>query len=110
MQYIKIKEAIEEQILQGMLSAGQKLPSERQLADSFHTTRVTLREALSILESDGLIYREDRRGWFISPPRLQVPLSAAYTFCTLVGEQERQPEILALKREKDSPTSRRVKS
>ncbi|CAM3904607.1 Putative transcriptional regulator of 2-aminoethylphosphonate degradation operons [Vibrio aerogenes CECT 7868] len=100
MQYIKIKETIEEQILQGTLSAGQKLPSERQLAESFHTTRVTLREALSLLESDGLIYREDRRGWFISPPRLRVPISSASTFRALATAQERQPDIHLLKREK----------
>lgn len=59
MQYIEIKESIVEQIASGVLLAGQKLPSERQLAESFNTTRVTLREALSILETNGLIYRED---------------------------------------------------
>ncbi len=75
MQYIEIKESIVEQIESGVLQAGQKLPSERQLAESFNTTRVTLREALSILETNGLIYREDRRGWFIAFPRIQIPVN-----------------------------------
>ncbi len=67
MQYVKIKDAIVEQIDAGMLMPRQKLPAERKLAESFDTTRVTLREALSLLEAEGKIYREDRRGWFISP-------------------------------------------
>jgi DNA-binding GntR family transcriptional regulator len=75
MQYVKIKQAIAEQIEQGELSAGQKLPSERKLAGAFDTTRVTLREALSLLEAEGHIYREDRRGWFIAPVALRYDLS-----------------------------------
>jgi len=75
MQYIEIKESIVEQIEQGLLHPGQKLPSERQLSESFNTTRITLREALSLLEVDGLIYREDRRGWFIASRRLKVPIN-----------------------------------
>jgi DNA-binding GntR family transcriptional regulator len=47
-----------------------RLPSERALSEHFSTTRITLREALSQLEAEGLIYREVRRGWFISPPRM----------------------------------------
>ncbi|MFD2177518.1 GntR family transcriptional regulator [Veronia pacifica] len=66
MQYIKIRDAIAEQVSSGALAAGHKLPSERKLAETFATTRVTLREALSLLEADGVIYREERRGWFIS--------------------------------------------
>ncbi|MCE0495602.1 GntR family transcriptional regulator [Vibrio salinus] len=75
MQYIEIKDSIVEQIGSGVLKAGQKLPSERQLSESFGTTRVTLREALSILEANGMIFREDRRGWFIASPRVCVPVN-----------------------------------
>lgn len=69
MQYLAIKDAIEEQIESGMLKAGHKLPSERVLAEAFSTTRITLREALNHLALSGKIYREERRGWFISAAR-----------------------------------------
>jgi DNA-binding GntR family transcriptional regulator len=89
MQYIEIKESIVEQIASGVLLAGQKLPSERQLAESFNTTRVTLREALSILETNGLIYREDRRGWFIAFPRIQIPASVLDDIANFIPEDRR---------------------
>ena len=97
-QYVKINQVIAEQIDQGMLAPGQKLPSERKLAESFDTTRVTLREALSLLEADGLIYREDRRGWFISYPRLRYDLNLRSDFVELAAEQQRQPSTSILEK------------
>lgn len=65
-----IYQSLREQIERGLLARGSKLPSERQLSELFSTTRITLREALGQLEDQGLIYREERRGWFVSPQRL----------------------------------------
>ncbi|WED23545.1 phosphonate utilization transcriptional regulator PhnR [Vibrio sp. JC009] len=92
MQYVKIKDAIVEQIESGMLIPGQKLPAERKLAEAFDTTRVTLREALSLLETEGRIYREDRRGWFISPEPLRYDPSLRQNFHNLALSQGRKPE------------------
>lgn len=89
MQYLNIKETILEQIDAGLLVASQKLPSERKLAETFDTTRITLREALSLLESEGRIYREDRRGWFISPEPLKYDPSTNINFVTLTTNQQR---------------------
>ena len=92
MQYVKIKDAIVEQIESGLLMPKQKLPSERQLAESFSTTRVTLREALSLLEAEGRVYREDRRGWFISPEPLLYDPNQALDFTSMALQQQRKPE------------------
>jgi phosphonate utilization transcriptional regulator PhnR len=91
-QYVKIKDAIVEQIEAGMLAPKQKLPAERKLAESFDTTRVTLREALSLLEAEGKIYREDRRGWFISPPPLCYDPTQTLNFTNMALAQHRQPK------------------
>ncbi|WP_105901383.1 UTRA domain-containing protein [Vibrio gangliei] len=93
MQYVKIKQAIEEQIESGLLTPKQKLPSERALAESFDTTRVTLREALAVLESEGTIYREDRRGWFIAPVPLAYDPARAFDFLVLAQSQQREAKI-----------------
>jgi len=98
-QYVKIKDAIVEQIASGMLSPRQKLPAERKLAESFNTTRVTLREALSLLEAEGKIYREDRRGWFISPEPLKYDPTQTLNFTNMALAQNRLPktELVAAK-------------
>lgn len=90
MQYLKIQQAIMEHIQSGQLKPRQKLPSERQLAHTFNTTRITLREALTLLEAEGKIYREDRRGWFISPSALSYSLVDLCSLEQLTQQQARQ--------------------
>ncbi|MGL6260099.1 phosphonate utilization transcriptional regulator PhnR [Vibrio sp. WXL103] len=96
MQYVKIKDVIVEQIESGMLAPRQKLPAERKLAESFDTTRVTLREALSLLESEGRIYREDRRGWFISPEPMVYDPTQTLNFMNMALAQGRKPSTKLL--------------
>ena len=68
-QYLQIQAQLTGEIVQGRADA--KLASERELAARFDCTRVTLREALQQLEAEGLIYRENRRGWFVTPQRIR---------------------------------------
>jgi DNA-binding GntR family transcriptional regulator len=91
--------SLQEQIGHGLLSPGGQLPSERKLSELFDTTRITLREALGQLESLGMIYREDRRGWFVSPPRLLYNPLVRSHFHAMVSEQGRLPatEVLSAK-------------
>lgn len=44
----------------GMVSMGERLPAERELADCLNVSRVTLREAIKALQDAGLV--ESRRG------------------------------------------------
>lgn len=89
--------SLQEQISHGLLPPGGQLPSERKLSELFDTTRITLREALGQLESLGIIYREDRRGWFVSPPRLLYNPLVRSHFHAMVDEQGRSPatEVLS---------------
>lgn len=91
-QYQIIRSALSEQIETGALAAGAKLPAERQLSEMFGTTRITLREALSSLEADGMVYREDRRGWFVAHERIEYDPTINSNFHTMVAKQRRVPE------------------
>ncbi|HSC85229.1 MAG TPA: UTRA domain-containing protein [Pseudomonas sp.] len=88
--------ALLEQIEHGLLPPGSKLPAERKLSELFETTRITLREALGQLEAEGLIYREERRGWFVSPLRLNYNPLVRSHFHAMVREQGRQPSTEVL--------------
>jgi GntR family transcriptional repressor for pyruvate dehydrogenase complex len=53
--YERIVEQIEEAMLRGDLKIGERLPSERELMRSFQVSRSTVREALRVLQSNGVL-------------------------------------------------------
>ncbi len=66
--------------IQYMLNAqnylpGDKLPSERVLAEAFHVQRLTIREALNELIQEGVIISEERKGYFLAKPRIIKPVN-----------------------------------
>ncbi|MBO8192666.1 FadR family transcriptional regulator [Streptomyces oryzae] len=53
--YQRVAEQIEDRILAGELPPGSRLPAERELVRQFDVGRSTIREALRVLQSSGLI-------------------------------------------------------
>lgn len=53
--YLKIADQIASLIRKGELKKGQRLPSERDLADMFGVSRPTIREAMIALELSGMV-------------------------------------------------------
>ena len=53
--YQRIVEQIEDALARGELKPGQRLPSERTLVAQFGASRSTVREALRVLESNGVV-------------------------------------------------------
>lgn len=53
--YERIVEQVEAAVASGELAPGQRLPSERELVTQFGTSRATVREALRVLESNGVV-------------------------------------------------------
>lgn len=87
--YIRFRDHFAVMIEAGTLAPGTKLPPERTLAEEFSITRVTVRQALIRMEAEGLIFREDRRGWFVSPPRVRYDPTANTSFTESITEQGR---------------------
>ncbi|MDR1625241.1 MAG: GntR family transcriptional regulator [Spirochaetia bacterium] len=55
---------IKNKILNWQLKAGHYL-TDKEIAEELHISRTPIREALSFLEYEGYLFREDRRGWRI---------------------------------------------
>lgn len=64
--YPRIAGVIRKKIENGEYPLGSKMPSERELAKEFYVNRLTVRRALAILESEGLIQRKQGAGTFAS--------------------------------------------
>ena len=57
---------IEGLILRGILRPGERLPSERELADRLGVSRPSLREAIAALQSSGLLIARANSGIFVA--------------------------------------------
>lgn len=52
------------------LQTHDPIPGERALAERFGTSRVSIRQALALLQDDGIIYTVHGAGSFVAPPRV----------------------------------------
>ncbi len=50
-------------------AVGDRLPSEAELGKEFEVSRITVQQALTLTERDGLVKRERRRGTCYLDPR-----------------------------------------
>ncbi|WP_263263172.1 UTRA domain-containing protein [Pseudomonas sp. RIT-PI-S] len=95
-QYLRIHDALATDLAGGRLLAGERFPTERELAERFGCTRVTLRQALQRLEAEGVIYRGHRRGWFVSPAPIRYDPTRVTGFMEYVSAQGREPRTECL--------------
>ncbi|MGE7368435.1 FadR/GntR family transcriptional regulator [Neorhizobium sp. NPDC001467] len=61
----RILVSLREDFLSGQLAIGNKLPTETQLADSFHVSRTVVREAIATLAAEGLVETRQGAGIFV---------------------------------------------
>ena len=73
--YRRLADSIAAEIEAGKYKVGERLPTERELAEAFGVSRPTLREGLIALEMLGMI--EARHGLGIYVTRAQMPVTAA---------------------------------
>lgn len=65
------KAYIKQRILDGDF-AGDRIPAETDLAAELGVSRTTIRDALSRLENEGVVYRRQGSGTFVNEPGLQI--------------------------------------
>lgn len=68
--YIQIRRYLRDDIQNQVLAPGQKLPSEDELASRFGVSRMTVRQGISDLIDEGLLYRRHGVGTFVAQPHL----------------------------------------
>jgi DNA-binding FadR family transcriptional regulator len=68
--YKAVSAEIERSILDGALKPGMPLPTEQALAEHFGVHRSTIREAIRLVEQEGLLQRREGRRLFVTLPGL----------------------------------------
>jgi GntR family transcriptional regulator len=86
--YLWLATLLRDQIEAGHLSAHGLVPSERALSERYGVSRMTARHALETLTLEGYLYRNPRRGTFVSEPRLRFSVGS---FTRNMTQAERTP-------------------
>jgi len=88
--YLKIASGFEAEIRSGRLKAGQKIESERVLAEKLGVSRMTARQALRHLSAKGLIETRTGQGTFVGNTRIEQRLETLTGFTEEMTRQGRQ--------------------
>jgi GntR family transcriptional repressor for pyruvate dehydrogenase complex len=73
----RVADALRQRIGSGALAISDQLPSENAMAEEFGVSRAVVREAVSRLKSEGLLYARQGKGIFVAPTALIRPLRIA---------------------------------
>jgi GntR family transcriptional regulator len=68
--YFQLKEIMRERIRSGEWKPGELIPSERELSEKYGISRMTARQAITDLVNEGLFYREQGKGTFVSQRKI----------------------------------------
>jgi len=89
--YFQLKELLREKIASGEWTPGDMVPSERELSEQYHISRMTARQALSELATEGLLRREQGRGTFVARPKIEHGLTRLTGFTEDIRARGMQP-------------------
>ncbi|MGH2405656.1 MAG: GntR family transcriptional regulator [bacterium] len=114
--YLQIADRLRSQIEVGALKPGERLPPERALSETVGVNRMTLRQALSTLETEGHLDRRQGAGTFVARPKIErhagrlVPFSRGmrrrgYRPGARLVAFEKQPVTVAVARNLHLPVS-----
>ena len=69
--YFQIGDILLRKIAAGKVRPHQQIPTEEELTAIFEVSRMTVRQAISKLVNDGLLYRRRGRGTFVAEPKIE---------------------------------------
>jgi GntR family transcriptional regulator len=89
--YLQLKDSLVESIKSGKYRPHQRLPSERELSDTYRVSRMTVRQALLDLAREGAIYTRVGKGTFVAEPKIEQRLSGVTGFTQEVRSRGGRP-------------------
>jgi GntR family phosphonate transport system transcriptional regulator len=87
----QVADGIERGIANGSFAAGERLPGEMEIAETYRVNRHTVRRALATLAERGLVRAERGSGTYVEVQRIAYPLRSRTRFSEIVGAGGREP-------------------
>lgn len=78
--YYQLEQYIKNLIETGGLQPGDAIPSERELGEKFEISRMTVRQAITNLANERILYRVKGKGTFVMEPKLEQSLQGLTSF------------------------------
>jgi GntR family transcriptional regulator, phosphonate transport system regulatory protein len=100
----QVADGIERGIADGTFAAGERLPGENEIAETYRVNRHTVRRALATLAERGFVRAERGSGTYVEAPRLAYPLRSRTRFSEIVGAGGREPRGQLLAASNESAT------
>ena len=100
----QVADGIERGIADGRFAAGEKLPGEMEIAETYRVNRHTVRRALATLAERGMVRAERGSGTYVEAPRLAYPLRSRTRFSEIVGAGGQEPRGQLIDASEDSAT------
>lgn len=97
--YYQLKEILQEMIENEELKPGDMIPAERELCEIQGVSRMTVNKAIMYLVNEGIIYREQGKGTFVSAPKEKQQISKLKGFTEEMEDKgfKSQTKILSFK-------------
>ncbi|WP_328585902.1 GntR family transcriptional regulator [Rossellomorea aquimaris] len=102
--YYQIEEHIKGMIDSGVLKPGDVLPSERELAEQFTISRMTVRQAITNLVNKNFLYRKKGSGTYVSQHKFEQSLHGLTSFSEDMRRRGLEPGNKLIHFELSSPT------
>lgn len=107
--YKQLKEIIKRNIDNGTYARGQKIPTEIELQDIYHISRITIRKALQELTDEKILERRRGKGTFVSDVKLERSITKRMSFTETCEAQGFVPGGRILKNIIEEPTEQEKK-
>lgn len=104
--YKQLEEKIRKEIDAGERAAGSRLPTENELSESYHVSRVTVRKALAVLSESGYLERKSGKGTFVAEKKLQRNITEVISFSDMCRMKNAIPGAKTIKTALEDPSER----
>ena len=103
--YVRIHNQIRQDIAANKWHIGQRIPSERDLAQQFQVSRMTIRQAIQTLVDEGILHRKLGSGTYIASRKVQEKMSGTTSFTDIMLSQGKKPSSKLVSYYLTDPTS-----